>query len=75
MMTAAMRAAAAAEGPRVQQLEWLQGCREAASAGRVVEEQWMAPRGRSMVGWIEGTRDLTPRRVEFPYRRVPCAGD
>jgi hypothetical protein len=131
----------------IQALAWLQGCWEAVSAGRVVEEQWTAPRGRSMVGlsrtvrgeelteyelivirergdrlvyiahpsgqpsaeflsttvarttvvfenpahdfpqrigyrreagsllaWVEGTRDGTSRRVEFPYRRVPCAG-
>ena len=148
MTAAAMGTGAAVEGPRVEQLAWLQGCWEAASAGRVVEEQWTAPRGRSMVGlsrtvrggelteyelvvirergdrlvyiahpsgqpsaeflpttdgpesivfenpahdfpqrigyrrqgpalqaWIEGIRNGTPRRVEFPYRRVPCAGD
>jgi hypothetical protein len=148
LTAAATDSGAAVEGPRVQQLAWLQGCWEAASAGRVVEEQWTAPRGRSIVGlsrtmrrgemteyelivirergerlvyiahpygqpsaefhstaagresmvfenpahdfpqrigyrrqgavlqaWIEGTRDGTPRRVEFPYRRVPCAGD
>lgn len=28
---------------------WLSGCWEARSAERVVEEQWMAPRGRSML--------------------------
>ena len=34
----------------VQRLAWLQGCWEAASDERTVEEQWMAPRGDSMVG-------------------------
>lgn len=29
---------------------WLIGCWEARSSTRVVEEQWMAPRGRSMLG-------------------------
>ena len=29
---------------------WLQGCWEMVSPGRVVEEQWMAPRGTSMLG-------------------------
>lgn len=28
---------------------WLTGCWEARSADRVVEEQWMAPRGRTML--------------------------
>jgi hypothetical protein len=43
---------AGAEPPArsVRQLAWLQGCWEAASAERTVEEQWMAPRGNSMVG-------------------------
>jgi rhodanese-related sulfurtransferase len=40
--------AAAASG--IQRVAWLQGCWEAASAERVVEERWMPPRGRSMVG-------------------------
>ena len=37
-----------AEG--IQRLAWLQGCWEAVSADGRVEEQWMAPRGGSMVG-------------------------
>jgi rhodanese-related sulfurtransferase len=40
--------AAAASG--IQRVAWLQGCWEAASAERVVEERWMPPRGTSMVG-------------------------
>lgn len=148
VMIAAASLPGAAEGPGIQRVAWLQGCWEAASAGRVVEEQWTAPRGRSMVGlsrtvrggemteyelvvvrergdrlvyvahpsgqpsaeflsttveresvvfenpghdfpqrigyrrqgisllaWIEGTRDGKPRRIEFPYQRVPCPGD
>ena len=34
----------------IQRVAWLQGCWEAASAERTVEEHWMAPRGDSMVG-------------------------
>jgi hypothetical protein len=34
----------------VQRVAWLQGCWEAASAERTIEEHWMAPRGTSMVG-------------------------
>ena len=34
----------------IERIAWLQGCWEVASAGRTVEEQWMAPRGGSMVG-------------------------
>ena len=31
--------------------------------------------GASLLAWIEGTSSGKARRVEFPYRRVPCAGD
>lgn len=131
----------------IARLSWLQGCWQAVSGERTVEEQWMAPRGRSMVGisrtvrgdalvgyelvvvqeegdrvsyqahpsgqpsavfvskliaeetvvfenpqhdfpqrigyqrkgadllaWIEGAQGGQARRIEFPYRRVACAG-
>lgn len=32
-------------------------------------------KGDTLVGWIEGTRDGKTRRIEFPYKRVPCPGD
>lgn len=129
----------------IHQVAWLEGCWEAASGARTVEERWMGPRGDNMLGvsrtvrdgrlveyelivlreqggqlayhahpsgqpsavflsrtvsgsrvvfehaehdfpqrvgyertgdsllaWIEGTRDGKARRVDFPYRRVPC---
>jgi hypothetical protein len=140
---------AAQVGPAgVERLAWLQGCWETANPQRTVEEQWMSPRGKSMIGvgrtvrdgklveyelvvvrekdaqlayeahpsgqpstvflsrsigesdvvfenlehdfpqrvgyrrdgpdglqaWIEGTRNGQTRRIEFPYRRVPCPG-
>ena len=34
----------------IQRVAWLQGCWETVSPQRTIEEQWMAPRGRSMVG-------------------------
>ena len=34
----------------IQRLAWLRGCWEMSSPERTVEEQWMAPRGNSMVG-------------------------
>jgi hypothetical protein len=51
-VVAVLGVTASAEPPAggVRQLAWLQGCWEAASAERTVEEQWMAPRGNSMVG-------------------------
>jgi Domain of unknown function (DUF6265) len=131
----------------IQRVAWLRGCWEMAVPERIVEEQWMAPRGGSMVGlsrtvrgeklvayemvlireegpalayeahpsgqpvatflsttvsasqvvfenpshdfpqqvgyqlkddallaWIAGSQGGKPRRVEFGYRRVACAG-
>jgi hypothetical protein len=41
----------AQEPPKgIQRVRWLQGCWEAISEARTVEEHWMAPRGGSMVG-------------------------
>ncbi|CAN5872185.1 DUF6265 family protein [soil metagenome] len=34
----------------VQRLAWLQGCWAAVGNDGVVEEQWMAPRGKAMIG-------------------------
>jgi len=45
-------AAAASTPPSstIRRVAWLQGCWERVSPGRIVEEQWMAPRGKSMLG-------------------------
>src|SRR2546428_4818337 len=51
MLIAASASADAAEpAAGIQRLAWLRGCWEMASPERTVEEQWMAPRGRSMLG-------------------------
>jgi hypothetical protein len=34
----------------IDRLAWLAGCWESVSADRIVEEQWMAPRGHTMLG-------------------------
>ena len=47
---AAVTVEGAPQGNAIQQLAWLQGCWESSSTARTVEEQWTAPRGRSMVG-------------------------
>jgi hypothetical protein len=41
---------AAAAGQGIQRVAWLQGCWESVTPSRVVEEQWMTPRGGSMLG-------------------------
>jgi len=131
----------------IEQVAWMQGCWQMDAGARVVEEQWMAPRGGVMLGmgrtvrdgklveyesvllreqdgklayeahpsgqppavftsqsigesdvvfenaahdypqrvgykrdgdsllaWIDGTANGKSRRVDFPYRRVACAG-
>jgi len=50
VLSTAASARAAEPGAGIQRLAWLQGCWETASPERTVEEQWMAPRGGSMVG-------------------------
>jgi len=152
-MTEAERPATAADARPgatpvgIQSVAWLAGCWELSDKGRTVEEQWMAPRGKNMIGmgrtlkgealvefehivlreeegrlayeahpsgqpsavftsklvgdgsvvfenlehdfpqrvgydrkgdaltgWVEGTKDGKTRRMEFPYKRVPCPG-
>ena len=34
----------------VERIGWLQGCWQASSPRRIIEENWTAPRGRSMLG-------------------------
>lgn len=66
--------AAARAGPSgIQRVAWLQGCWEMASEGRTVEEQWMAPRGKSMVGVSRTVRDGT--LVEYELVVVREQGD
>ncbi|MDH3456898.1 MAG: DUF6265 family protein [Gemmatimonadota bacterium] len=55
---------------RAQQLDldaanWLAGCWSAGSSERVVEEQWMAPRGDLLVGMSRSIRDGVATGHEF----------
>jgi len=146
--TVLAQASAPAPPATMRRVTWFKGCWEAVSTQHTVEEQWMAPRGKSMLGmsrtvradslveyelmvirqqgeglayeaypsgqpsgvfaarvvsdsavvfenpdndfpqrigyrrsgpdsllaWIEGARGGQIRRIEFRYRRVPCAG-
>ena len=49
----------------IKRLAWLQGCWEATSANEVTEEQWMAPRGNSMVGISRTVRGSALTGHEF----------
>jgi hypothetical protein len=66
----------------IERLAWLQGCWESRSAQRTVEEHWMAPGGRSMLGLsrtIRGNELLTYEMVvireqaeRFAYEAHPA---
>jgi Domain of unknown function (DUF6265) len=45
--------------PTVERVVWLQGCWAMESNGRLVEEQWLAPRASSMLGVGRTTRGTT----------------
>jgi hypothetical protein len=42
--------AAAPPSGAIERVAWLQGCWESASPGWTIEENWMPPRGKSMIG-------------------------
>lgn len=68
-LVTAPRAKAQAAGGPVQQLSWLTGCWRAERSGnRIVEEQWMAPRARTMLGMGRTVRDTT--LVEFEHTQI-----
>jgi hypothetical protein len=50
-ISASLSAPAVAQAPAgIARVAWLKGCWELASPQRTVEEHWMAPRGRTMIG-------------------------
>jgi hypothetical protein len=53
---------------------WLAGCWAAGSGGRLVEEQWMAPRGGLLVGMSRSIRDGVATGHEFLLIRHADAG-
>ncbi len=61
-------ATAAAQGSALDALEWMAGCWERVTATRVVEEQWMAPRGTVMLGISRTTQG--DRTVEYEQMRL-----
>jgi hypothetical protein len=58
-----------ADLPPIQQLSWMSGCWEQTLGDRVIEEQWMSPRGGAMLGMgrtVKGDtlRDFEAMRIE-----------
>jgi hypothetical protein len=64
-ITLLLAAAAAAPAPTVgiDQVKWLAGCWESTDPARGIEEQWMAPRGGTMLGAGRTVRD--GRLIEY----------
>src|SRR5688572_14734950 len=57
----------------IDQVAWLAGCWERSSGNRTVEEQWMRPRGGTMMGMGRTVRgDST---VEWEHLRIAADGD
>lgn len=54
-------------------LHWLAGCWQLRDGARLVEEQWQAPRGGTLLGMSRTTRGDTLRAFEF--LRIREAGD
>lgn len=56
-VAAALGAFAARQAPSpITRVAWLAGCWESQSASRTIDEQWMAPRGTSMLGMSRTVR-------------------
>ena len=58
----------------VQRLAWLQGCWRLDAGPRIVEEQWMAPRGQTMLGSSRTVRDGKTTEHEFVIVRETAGG-
>ena len=71
LMALAVCPSAAADqggGSGLQRLSWLAGCWQQEKAGRVTQEQWMAPMGGTMLGI--GRIVANGRTVEYEYLRI-----
>ena len=67
-LLAAPAGAVRAQPPSVERLAWLAGCWERRSGARLVEEQWMRPRGGTLLGASRTTRGDT--LVEWEQLRI-----
>ena len=56
----------------VSQVSWLAGCWEQTTANRIIEEQWMAPRGGLMLGQ---SRTVTGNKAGYELMRIFERGD
>ena len=57
----------------ISDLAWMAGCWKLESTSRIIEEQWMAPRGGMMLG--NGRTVRQGRTAEFEQTRIEQRGD
>lgn len=73
LVIAVQTVAAQHKATPVQQLGWISGCWRQTTGNRVVDEQWMAPRGPMMMGMSRTVRDDTTL-VEYEQLRIANKG-
>jgi len=71
---ALLSASAFAQAVGVQHLAWLQGCWRIDAGNRIVEEQWSAPRGGTLLGSSRTVRDGKTIEHEFVIVRETADG-
>lgn len=69
-----LHAAAFAQAADVQRLAWLQGCWRIDTGNRIIEEQWSAPRGGTLLGSSRTVRDGKTVEHEFVIVRDAVDG-
>ena len=67
------RATSAQQPAGIARVAWVQGCWETSSPQRTIDEQWMSPRGGSMIGMSRTVRD--GRLVEHELMILSERGD
>lgn len=73
MTTSLASGGASAPAGGIARVAWLEGCWEAASRKRTVEENWMAPRGGSMLGVSRTVRGDSLLEYELVVLREEAA--
>ena len=74
MLTITLAIAGFLQGNGIHQVAWLQGCWRMSAPGRLVEENWTAPRGRSMLGVSRTVRGDSLVAYELVVVREAAAG-
>jgi hypothetical protein len=69
-VAAAVTAAAEDSPAAIDRLAWLAGCWSRETPTRIVEEQWMSPRGKMMLGMGRTVSKEDGRTIEFEAVRI-----